>query len=114
MIEQLSNQQGTGEITLFFPTGSHELRQGSEQDTRLITFLDYLSRESRERAAAPEPIIDQYLVNIPHQFFKVYGLGDTYVPKTTTLTQEQRYQNVRIIAVYQTDQVPVLPTAPKS
>jgi outer membrane protein OmpA-like peptidoglycan-associated protein len=140
MIEQLSNQQGTGEITLFFPTGSHELRQGSEQDTRLINFLDYLSRESRgrrvlllligsasatgnpqlnerlsrERAAAPEPIIDQYLVNIPHQFFKVYGLGDIYSPKTATLTQEQRYQNVRIIAVYQTDQVPVLPAAQRS
>lgn len=140
MIEQLSNQQGTGEITLFFPTGSHELRHGAEQDTRLINFLDYLSRESRgrrvlflligsasatgnpqvnerlsrERAAAPEPIIDQYLVNIPHQFFKVYGLGDTYVPKHTPLPQEQRYQNVRIIAVYQTDQVPVVPTAPKS
>jgi outer membrane protein OmpA-like peptidoglycan-associated protein len=140
MIEQLSNQQGTGEITLFFPTGSHELRQGAEQDTRLINFLDYLSRESRgrrvlllligsasatgspqinerlsrERATAPEPIIDQYLVNVPHQFFKVYGLGDTYVPKTTTLTQEQRYQNVRIIAVYQTDQVPVVPGGARS
>jgi outer membrane protein OmpA-like peptidoglycan-associated protein len=140
MIEQLSNEQGTGEITLFFPTGSHELRPGSEQDTRLINFLDYLSRESRgrrvlllligsasatgnpqlnerlsrERAAAPEPIIDQYLVNVPHQFFKVYGLGDTYVPKNTPLTQEQRYQNVRIIAVYQTDQVPVVPSATRS
>ena len=31
---------------------------------------------SRERSTAPEPIIDQYLVNVPHQFFKVYGLGD--------------------------------------
>jgi hypothetical protein len=59
-------------------------------------------------------MIDQYLVNIPHQFFKVYGLGDTYVPKHTPLPQEQRYQNVRIIAVYQTDQVPVVPTASKS
>jgi hypothetical protein len=28
--EQLSNEQGTGQITLFFPTGSAELRQGSE------------------------------------------------------------------------------------
>ena len=140
MIEQLSNEQGTGEITLFFPTGSAELRRGGEQDTRLINFLDYLSRQSRgrrvlllligsasatgnpqlnerlsrERAAAPEPIIDQYLVNVPHQFFKVYGLGDTYVPKNTPLSAEQRYQNVRIIAVYQTDQVPVVPTAPRS
>jgi hypothetical protein len=128
------------QITLFFPTGSHELRQGQEQYTRLITFLDYLSRQSRgrkvlflligsasatgnpqvnerlsrERATAPEPIIDQYLVNIPHQFFKVYGLGDIYSPKHAPLTQEQRYQNVRIIAVYDTDQVPQLPAAAKS
>jgi outer membrane protein OmpA-like peptidoglycan-associated protein len=135
MLEQLSNQQGTGQITLFFLTGSAQLRQGSEQDQRLINFLDYLSRESRgrqvlfvmigsasatgnpqinerlsrERSAAPEPIIDQYLVNIPHKYYKVYGLGDTYSPKNVPLTEEQRYQNVRIIAVYQTDQVPLLP-----
>jgi outer membrane protein OmpA-like peptidoglycan-associated protein len=139
MIEQLSNQQGTGEITLFFPVDQVELKQGSLQYTRLITFLDYLSRESRgrrvlflligsasaignpqqnirlsrERSQEPEPIIDQYLVNIPHQFFKVYGLGDIYSPKNVTLSQEQRYQNVRIVAVYQTDQVPVLPQAPR-
>jgi hypothetical protein len=49
MIEQLSNEQGSGQITLFFPTGSAELRQGSEQHERLIRFLDYLSRESRGR-----------------------------------------------------------------
>jgi outer membrane protein OmpA-like peptidoglycan-associated protein len=140
LLEQLSNQQGTGQITLFFPAGSAQLRQGSEQDQRLINFLDYLSRESRgrqvlfvmigsasatgnpelnerlsrERSAAPEPIIDQYLVNVPHKYYKVYGLGDTYSPKNVPLTQEQRYQNVRIIAVYQTDQVPVVPAAPKS
>src|SRR5215510_10398748 len=69
---------------------------------------------SRERAAAPEPIINQYLVNNPHKYYKVYGLGDTYSPKNVPLSQEQRYQNVRIVAVYQTDQVPVVPTAPKS
>jgi outer membrane protein OmpA-like peptidoglycan-associated protein len=140
LLENLSNQQGTGQITLFFPTGSHELRQGTEQYQRLINFLDYLSRESRgrevlfvligsasatgnqqlnerlsrERSAAPEPIIDQYLVNIPHKYYKVYGLGDTYSPKNVPLTQEQRYQNVRIIAVFQTDQVPVVPAAARS
>ena len=36
MIENLSNQQGTGQITLFFPTGSAELSQRSEQGERLI------------------------------------------------------------------------------
>jgi outer membrane protein OmpA-like peptidoglycan-associated protein len=140
MLEQLSNEQGTGQITLFFPTGSAELRQGSEQGERLIRFLDYISRESRgrevlfvligsasatgslqtnerlsrERSQAPEPIIDQYLVNVPHKYFKVYGLGDMLSPKGATLTVDQRYQNVRIIAVYQTDQVPVLPSAQRS
>ncbi len=140
MIEQLSNQQGTGQITLFFPTGSAELRQGSEQGERLIRFLDYISRDSRgrevlfvligsasatgsmqtnerlsrERSQAPEPIIDQYLVNVPHKYYKVYGLGDMLSPKGATLTVDQRYQNVRIVAVYQTDQVPVLPAAQRS
>jgi outer membrane protein OmpA-like peptidoglycan-associated protein len=140
MLEQLSNQQGTGQITLFFPTGQARIERGSLQYTRLVNFLDYLSRESRgrkvlflligsasatgspqinerlsrERAAAPEPIIDQYLVNVPHQFFKVYGLGDVYSPKDASLTVEQRYQNVRIVAVYDTDQVPALPAPPKS
>jgi len=140
MLEQLSNQQGTGQITLFFPTGSAELRQGAEQGERLIRFLDYISRESRgrevlfvligsasatgsmqtnerlsrERSQAPEPIIDQYLVNVPHKYFKVYGLGDILSPKGATLTVDQRYQNVRIVAVYQTDQVPVLPAAQRS
>jgi outer membrane protein OmpA-like peptidoglycan-associated protein len=140
MLEQLSNEQGSGQITLFFPTGSAELWQGSEPYERLVRFLDYLSRASRgrellfvligsasatgnpqlnerlsrERSAAPEPIIDQYLVNNPHQYYKVYGLGDTYSPKHVPLMQEQRYQNVRNVAVYQTDQVPVVPTAPRS
>jgi outer membrane protein OmpA-like peptidoglycan-associated protein len=140
MLENLSNQQGTGQITLFFPTGSAELSQRSEQGERLIRFLDYISRDSRgrevlfvligsasatgslqtnerlsrERSQAPEPIIDQYLVNVPHKYYKVYGLGDVLSPKGAPLTVDQRYQNVRIVAVYQTDQVPVLPTAPRS
>jgi outer membrane protein OmpA-like peptidoglycan-associated protein len=140
LLENLSNQQGTGQITLFFPTGSAELRQGSEQGERLIRFLDYLARSSRgreilfvmigsasatgsmqvnerlsqERSSAPKPLIDQYLVNNPHKYYKVYGLGDTYSPKNIPLWAEQCYQNVRIIAVYQTDQVPVVPAAPGS
>jgi len=97
MLEKLSEQQGTGQITLFFPTGSATLPSSGLQFDRLVNFLDYLSRDSRgrkvifvmigsasatgsmsineklsrERAEAPQPIIDQYLVNVPHQFFKV-------------------------------------------
>jgi outer membrane biogenesis lipoprotein LolB len=44
----------------------------------------------------------------PHQFYKVYGLGDLYAPKNVTLQEDQRYQNVRIIAVYDTNQIPAL------
>jgi outer membrane protein OmpA-like peptidoglycan-associated protein len=134
MLEHLSEQQGTGEITLFFPTGSAALPQGSLQYQRLINFVDYLSRNNRgrkilflmigsasatgsmsvnqklsqDRSQAPEPIIDQYLVNEPHQFFKVYGLGDMYSPKNVSLREDQAYQNVRIIAVYDTNQIPAL------
>ena len=136
MLEQLSQQQGTGEITLFFPTGSGTLPSSGLQYDRLINFLDFLSRESRgrkvlfvmigsasatgnaainqqlsrERAAAPESIVNQYLVNVSHEFFKVHGLGDVYSPKNVTLQEDQRYQSVRIIAVYETDQVPTLPS----
>jgi outer membrane protein OmpA-like peptidoglycan-associated protein len=134
MLEHLSQQQGTGEITLFFATGSAVLPQNGLQYQRLINFVDYLSRMSRgrkiifvmigsasatgnmsvnqrlsqERAQAPESAIDQYLVNVPHQFFKVHGIGDIYSPRNVSLPEEQRYQNVRIIAVYETDQIPSL------
>ena len=134
MLEQLSNQQGTGEITLFFPTGSASLGSSGLQYDRLVNFLDYISRDSRgrkvlfimigsasatgslaineklsrERSQTPEPIINQYLVNVPHQFYKVYGLGDLYAPENVTLQVDQRYQNVRIIAVYDTNQIPAL------
>lgn len=130
MLEHLSQQQGTGDITLFFPTGSAALPTSGLQYQRLINFVDYLSRNSRgrkillvmigsasatgsmsvnqERSQAPEPIIDQYLVNDPHQFFKVYAIGDMYSPKNVSLQEDQRYQNVRIIAVYDTNQIPAL------
>ena len=64
---------------------------------------------SKARADAPVPIINQYLVNVPHEFHKVTGLGDAYSPKDVSFQVDHRYQNVRIIAVYQTDQVPLLP-----
>ena len=128
------SSRGTGEITLFFATGAATLPQGGLQYQRLINFVDYLSRMSRgrkilfvmigsasatgnmsvnqrlsqERAQAPEPAIDQYLVNVPHRFFKVHGIGGVYSPKNVSLPQELRYQNVRIIAVYETDQIPAL------
>jgi outer membrane protein OmpA-like peptidoglycan-associated protein len=129
-LEQLSNQQGSGEITLFFAEGSARLNQ--EQEQRLIRFLDYLQRESRgrtvilvavgsasaigspainrrlsvERSQAPLNTINQYLVNTPHRFYKVSAVGDMYAPKNASYTVEQRYQSVRIIAAYDQAQLP--------
>ena len=132
-LEELSNQQGTGQITLFFKTGSVEIDQFQYQ--RLVNFLDYLARESRgrtvivlsigsasaignpklnkklsiERSAAPLPAIDQYLVNVSHKFYKVTGIGDMYAPKNASLQVEHRYQSVRIIAVYDASSIPATP-----
>jgi outer membrane protein OmpA-like peptidoglycan-associated protein len=123
-LEQLSEQQGSGQITLFFAEGSAKLNH--EQEQRLIRLLDYLSRESRgrtvilvsiggasaigpaainrklsmERSQTPLPLIEQYLVNTPHELYKVSAVGDMYAPKNAPIDVEKRYQNVRIIAAY--------------
>src|SRR3981189_3217401 len=123
-LEQLSNEQGTGQITVFFKTGSIEL--DSFQTQRLVNFLDYLARESRgrtvilvsigsasavgnaelnkklstERSEASLPMINQYLVNVAHKFYKVTGVGDMYAPKNASVQVEDRYQSARVIAAY--------------
>ena len=137
LLENLMKQQGTGDMTLFFSTGSSTIKEDSESYTRLVRYLDYISvkaqgrkvlfmligsasstgtqaineRLSRERAEAPIPFMDKYLVNAPHEYYKVYGLGDFYAPKGVTHAEHERYQNVRMIGVYDTDQVPDLPDA---
>lgn len=140
LIENLMRQQGTADLTLFFSSGSAAIKEGSETYTRLVRLLDYVSvkshgrkilfiligsasatgtqavnaRLSQQRAEAPVPLIDKYLLNAPHEFYKVYGLGDIYSSKDAAMKDDERYQNVRVIAVYETDQVPVLPEAPKN
>jgi outer membrane protein OmpA-like peptidoglycan-associated protein len=132
-LEQLSNEQGTGQITLFFKTGSIEM--DSFQTQRLVNFLDYLARESRgrtvilvsigsasavgnaevnkklsmERSEAALPMINQYLVNVPHRFYKVTGVGDMYAPKNASLQVENRYQSARVIAAYSTSDLSAVP-----
>ncbi len=129
-LEQLSNQQGSGQITLFFAEGSAQLN--NEQQQRLIRFLDYISRESAgrtvvmvsigsasavgpasvnrqlsiQRSQSPLEIINQYLVNTPHTFYKVSSVGDMYAPKDASAQVDQRYQNVRIVAAYDKSQLP--------
>ncbi|MDI6800935.1 MAG: hypothetical protein QMD01_02600 [Thermodesulfovibrionales bacterium] len=135
IIEQMSKRHGTGEITIFFPTGSSRLEKNSLEYDRLVRFADFLSRESRgrkvllisigsasafgdkklnqrlakQRSETPMEIIDKYLVNNQHEFFKVYGIGDVYSPQNITMKEHQRYQHTRIIAFYETTQIPSLP-----
>jgi hypothetical protein len=140
MIEHLSKKQGTGEITIFFPVGSSEIKKESLEYERLIKFVDYLSRESKgrkvlfisigcasafgdkklnqelakKRSEAPIEVIDRYLVYIPHEFFKVYGTGDVYSPKNVSMKEHQKYQNVRLIAFYETENISGVPKEPVS
>ncbi len=133
---ELSNQQGSGSVTLFFAEGSAQLNQ--EQQQRLIRFLDYLSRASAgrtvilvsvgsasavgpasvnrqlsiARAQAPVDLIQQYLINTPHTFYKVSSVGDMYAPKDASQQVDQRYQNVRIVAAYSTSQLGGVAGAP--
>ena len=137
-IEKLSKEQGSGEITLFYPTGSGKIAEGSPEHGRLVQFVDYLSRESRgrkvlfvnigsasatgntkvnlklakARSEFPLQVIDKYLVNVPHEYYKVYGVGDLYSPQKVTKKEHLRYQHNRLIAVYETDQVPAVPEEP--
>lgn len=131
-IEGIASQQGTGEITVFFNMGSANLSNSSLEHERLVRFADFLSRESRgrkiiflsigsasaignhkinmalakKRAELPLQILDKYLINIPHEFHKVYGTGDLNSPKQVKLNEHQRYQHTRIIALFDTEKAP--------
>ncbi len=135
MLEDLSKRQGSGEITIFFNTGSSSIAKGSLEYERLVRFLDYLSRESHgrkvllvsigsaskfgssrhnarlaeRRAKAPIPAIEKYLVNIPHEFHRVYSIGDMYSPGDIPISKQKNYQHTRIIGVFETDDLPDLP-----
>jgi hypothetical protein len=136
-IEDLSRNQGTGEITLFYRVGTSKLN--SVEFERLVRFVDFLSRESKgrkvlfislgsasafgpqktnkklakERAQFPQGLIDKYLINTPHEYYKVYGTGDLYSPKRISKKEHERYQHTRLIAYYDMDQTPKLPDEPK-
>jgi hypothetical protein len=137
-IEQLSQKQGTGEITLFYPIGESKLSEKSLEYKRLVDFVDFLARESKgrkvlfisigsasavgkkalnmklaqARAESPRPIIDKYLINIPHDQYRVYSIGDLYSPKNVSKNERDRYQHTRLIAVFETVQIPALPEEP--
>jgi hypothetical protein len=127
----MSRLQGTGEISVFFPNGSANLARGSMEHDRLVRFADFLARESKgrkvillsigsasaygkqkvntdlakKRAEVPLDIMDKYLVNVPHEFHKVFGNGDVNSPKDVKMKEHQRYQHTRIIAVFDKERV---------
>jgi len=130
LLEEMSRRHGSGEITVFFPVGATTL--GGDEKDRLVRFADFLSREARgrkillvsigsasafgdqkfnmrlaeKRAAAPIDAMEKYLVNIPHEFHQVYGTGDLYSPKNVKMKEHERYQHARVIAVFDTGQLP--------
>ncbi len=130
VLEELSRRHGTGEITVFFPVAGATL-SATERD-RLVRFTDFAAREARgrklllvsigsasafgdqkvnqrlaeRRSAAPIDVMDKYLINVPHEFHKVYGTGDLYSPKGVKLKEHQRYQHARVIAVFASEQLP--------
>ena len=139
IIEDMAAKQGTGEITLFFPTSGSTISKGSLEYDRLVRFADFLSRESRgrkiiflsigsasatghhqtnmklakKRSEAPLDILDKYLINIPHEFYKVYGTGDLHSPKNVKMKENQRYQHTRVIALFDISQAPKVNEEPK-
>ena len=131
MLEHLSQQQGTGDITLFFPTGSAALPTSGLQYQRLINFVDYLSRNSRGRkillvmigSASATGSMSVNQRSAPRRRSRLststWSMTRTSssrctpsatctAPKNVSLQEDQRYQNVRIIAVYDTNQIPAL------
>jgi hypothetical protein len=138
LLEQISQKQGTWELTLFFNVGDTKFTEKSLEYERLVRFVDFLARESKGRkvlfvsigsssafgkkswnlklaqmrAEYPKAIIDKYLVNIPHEFFRVYGTGDMYSPKGISKKERDRYQHTRLIALFEGSPVPALPEEP--
>ena len=136
--EKVSRRQGTGEVTVFFARGSAQIARAGLQERRLVEFADWLGRESRGRkimfvaigsASATGPqqlnaklaqqrseallaLVDQYLVNVPHEYVKLYGTGDAYSPKAGTAQEQERYQHARLIAFFEKGQEPALPAEP--
>jgi len=127
MLRKIAEQQGIGEITIFFPVNISKIPKSSLEYERLVRFADYLARESHgrkviitsvgsasafglekvnerlaeERAQAPVDIIDHFLVKIPHEFYKIYGTGEMYSPRNVNMKVHKRYQHVHLVALYE-------------
>lgn len=126
MFKDVAKKRGA-EITLFFPVNKSRIVKNGHEYQRLVRFADYLATQSRgrkiliisagsasafgeesrnkhlaaDRAKAPVDILDHYLVNLPHGFYKIYGTGDLYSPKNVSGQIHDRYQHVHLTAVFQ-------------
>lgn len=134
LLEAIAERQGSGEITLFFNTGADTFAENGPQHRRLVRFLDHLARESRgrplffisigsasspgseeanralseRRAHFPRHLIEHYLVNTPHAFYELYGIGEPENPEDRKPTSHRRHQHTRLIAFY-ADKSPTAP-----
>ncbi len=135
MLENLARGQGSGELTIFFDSGSSRLVRGSLEYERLVRFLDYLSLNAHgrnvlfvsigsasafgnkkinhllaeNRARAPISVIEKLLVNIPHEFYKIYAVSDLSSQDDIPIAKQREYQHTRIIAVFEPDQLQQFP-----
>ncbi len=131
MLESLARGQGSGEITLFYDNASSSLVPGSMAHKRLVRFLDYLSlnahgrnilfvsigsasafgnekinrKLAENRAKAPVPVIEKMLINIPHDFYKIYAVADLSSQSDIPFSRQKEYQHTRIIAVFEPEQL---------
>lgn len=129
---EASRLQGTGEITLFFPWHATRLHRGGQQYERLVDWLDALVLASRGReillvtvgsaddwgrpdwneelglmrAHSPRWVVEEHLVNVPHRWVRFVSVGDLLAPHEA---RGRTWRHVRIVAVYDEDQLPPLP-----
>ena len=125
-LKSLSLAQGAGETSLTFPLNSAELKPNSTAYRDLVQFINTLSRNSngrkillfsiggpsspgeelhnselpRQRTMAPIPILEQHLINFPHESFEIVDESRAYSPKTTEKKEVQTHRRVKLMAVY--------------
>jgi len=133
-LAEQARREGGGEISIFFGPGSAWIPPSSLSEERFVGFLDYLSREARGReiylvyvvsTSAPGGIdFNQklalrrlqsvsnltrlYLKDVPHRTAKVINLGEHQSPAEGGLAVHRRYRKVRVIAVYDVQDLPPL------
>ena len=133
-LEALSKTQGSGAVTVFFPAGKSKLADNSIEYMRLVNFADRVSMDangkkaliaivgsasvpgdtdsnqklSEQRVETAKTVLDKYLVDTSHEFYKVYGVGDTLSPDGR-FVDDAKYQSARVVVFFDASQAPALP-----